>query len=166
MAKSNVRHPFSGDASRYQRVDRFWCCWPGCSEPQYPPLPLCIAHALTTAQCVRDRLATPKSEPEPQPGLAGYVYYLMVGPATVKIGTTKYLTSRLNNLRTDLQYVVAIELGGRSVERERHRQFADERIGRREDFRLSDRLKAHIDALGPQRDELIKAATTYPLQPV
>jgi hypothetical protein len=89
----------------------------------------------------------------------------MIGPSTVKIGTTTDLKSRLNQLRSDPQYVVAIEPGGRDVERQRHLQFATERIGRRENFRLSERLKRHIDDLHPLRDELVGLASTYPLIP-
>jgi hypothetical protein len=60
---------------------------------------------------------------------------------------------------TNMQYVVAIELGGWELEHQRHREFSEERIGRREDFRLSDRLKVHIEALQPQRDRLVELAS-------
>jgi hypothetical protein len=61
-------------------------------------------------------------------------------------------------MRTDLQYVVAVEWGGRELERQRHLEFATERYGLREDFLLSDRLKAHIESLHPKRDEIITLA--------
>ena len=65
----------------------------------------------------------------------------MTGPRTVKIGTTIDLPARMRTLRTDIQYIVAIERGSMELERSRHRQFAEERINiRKEDFRLSDRL--------------------------
>lgn len=91
-----------------------------------------------------------------------YVYYLMTGPETVKIGATKCLPQRLTQLRTDSQYVVAIERGDMQLERRRHIDFASDRIGRREDFRISDRLKAHIEKLMPDRDTIIKEAITPP----
>ena len=93
--------------------------------------------------------------------VGGCVYYLMVGPSTVKIGTTVNLAQRIKQLRTDLQYVVALEPGSHTLETQRHREFAVERIGRRENFRLSDRLKAHIESLQPRRDELVNMATTH-----
>ena len=41
----------------------------------------------------------------------------------------------------------------------RHVQFkAERRDPRREDFDLSDALKAHIDALAPQREQVLAAA--------
>ena len=95
-------------------------------------------------------------EAKPLPEFQAYVYYLMLGPETVKIGTTRNLPDRVLQLRTEMQYVVAVEHGSFDVERERHREFAPERIGSREDFRLSERLKAHIESLMPKRDELIK----------
>jgi hypothetical protein len=101
-----------------------------------------------------DSLEVPEA-PTRQP----YVYYLMVGPTTVKIGTTTNLSQRLSGLRTDLQYVVAIEHGSFDTERKRHLEFATERIGNREDFQLTDRLNSHIESLLPQRDELIREAT-------
>ncbi|UTN93588.1 hypothetical protein SEA_OREGANO_75 [Gordonia phage Oregano] len=78
------------------------------------------------------------------------VYYLMVGPATVKIGTSTDLIRRIATLRTDMQYIVA-------VERQRHREFRTERITRREDFRLTERLRSHIEHLqtNTYSDEMI-----------
>lgn len=105
-----------------------------------------------------------KEEPEKIYFGRHYVYYLMVGPATVKIGTTRCLPKRIKQLRSELQYVVAIERGGRETEKSRHNQFADERRPgpRREDFMLSDRLKDHINSLLPMREEIMAEATTEP----
>lgn len=134
-----------------------FCFWRGCNGPLWADTPVCFAHALNIASLVNGCMnATPPEEPKPP--VPQHVYYLMVGPNTVKIGTTKRLSQRINELRSDRQYVVALEPGGRTVERERHLQFAAERLGRREDFRLSDRLKQHIESLQPKRDALIRLA--------
>lgn len=67
----------------------------------------------------------------------------------------------MRQLRSEMQYVVALEPGSLQLERMRHVQFTDERRNkRREDFHLSDRLKAHIDSLADQRDELLQLAMT------
>ncbi|OBA94654.1 hypothetical protein A5668_09125 [Mycolicibacterium fortuitum] len=128
-----------------------------CREERHDDWPVCFMHAMLISRAYdnfMDGLETPELRPKPP-----FVYYLMVGPTTVKIGTTTDLTRRLSGLRSDLQYVVAIERGSFDLERQRHREYATERIGSREDFRLSDRLKAHIESLMPQRDELITEAT-------
>lgn len=151
------------------------CTWPECRERQWVG-PVCFAHGVEIYGHVRGALAAQNerilAELDSQdiptrmatgPGSPLYpaeqfVYYLMVGPATVKIGTTTNLRRRIMELRSELQYVVAIERGGSGTENRRHREFATERIGRREDFRLTKRLKQHIEALQPQRDELIALA--------
>lgn len=74
------------------------------------------------------------------------VYYLRIGDR-IKIGFTVNLPQRLMALRLDPSVVLATEPGGRDVEQRRHREFADERYGRREDFAPSDRLLAHIERL-------------------
>lgn len=170
MAKPTARRAWS-DASRFDRAEDSLdemvpqrCCWPNCRDYPFIDLPLCKMHALMAGQYMRDamRQAMEKYEPQPVPKPQPFVYYLMIGPSTVKIGTTTGLPQRLNALRTEAQYVVAIELGGRELEQQRHKEFADERLGRREDFRLSDRLKNHIEALQPDRDELVAYALSYP----
>jgi hypothetical protein len=83
----------------------------------------------------------------------------MLSPVTVKIGTTANLRKRISSLRTELQYIVAVEPGGREIERQRHVQFkAERRYSQREDFELSDALKRHIDQLAPQREEVLDRA--------
>lgn len=172
MAKSITGRPYGGDAHRFTRPDKIAvpsgppCHWDGCHSPRFAGLPVCPVHAIRIHGFMRDLLEygtfpAPKRDPEP-PKAQAYVYYLMIGPSTVKIGTTRGLPQRLNALRTEAQYVVAIERGGRDLERRRHKEFADERIGRREDFRLSNRLKSHIEALQPDRDELVAYALSYP----
>lgn len=152
------------------------CTWPECREPQWVG-PVCFVHGVEIYGHVRTTLSAQNEqilaelveqdiprEMASGPGSPLYpaeqfVYYLMVGPATVKIGTTTNLRRRIMELRSELQYVVAIERGGSGIEHRRHQEFAAERIGRREDFRLTERLKQHIEALQPQRDELIALAT-------
>jgi len=169
MAKRTARR-YGPDASRFENLGRVLdelapprCAWFDCNVPAFDELPVCYTHAMAIYQYVNVGLRAPRtgplrSRPEPQ----AYVYYLMLSPTMVKIGTTRSLSQRVNALRSELQYVVAIERGGRDLEHQRHQEFAEERRNsRREDFHLSDRLKKHIDELAPQRDELIKQAIAY-----
>lgn len=77
------------------------------------------------------------------------VYYLRFGER-VKIGTTFNPRQRFAALRHE--EVMAFERGDRTVERRRHREFADERLGTSEWFALTPRLRAHIDALASGSD--------------
>ena len=160
------RPAFGVDASGYTRQDHC-CTWSGCREHAFSGLPVCFLHATVIADVVD--AATPAMPPDPSvqqrrklSDLKSWVYYLMIGPSTVKIGVTTNLPRRLNALRTDIQYVVAIELGGRALEAQRHKQFAVDRVGRRrEDFRLSDELKHHIDRLQSKRDKMVASAIEH-----
>lgn len=71
------------------------------------------------------------------------VYYLELAGGDIKIGYTANLKQRLMDLRRPADALLATESGGREVEARRHAQFADERLGRREDFKASPRLLAH-----------------------
>lgn len=71
------------------------------------------------------------------------VYYIRMGDY-IKIGYTQNLKERLNGLRVDAADVLATEPGSRAKERERHLQFADIRIGRRENFERTADLLTHI----------------------
>lgn len=74
------------------------------------------------------------------------VYYALLRPGIVKIGTSTQLPVRMESFRVPAQNVLAAEPGYFKLENARHRQFADVRIDRnREDFELDDRLQAHID---------------------
>lgn len=125
------------------------CLWDGCRNPSHDGLPICFVHAYLVHRQIDDLLTeNPPAKSSDEP----LVYYLALSPTTVKIGTTTNLPQRLTALRTEMQYVLAVEPGGRDVERMRHQQFAAERIGRREDFRVSDALQAHIASLiSPQK---------------
>lgn len=72
------------------------------------------------------------------------VYYLRVADR-VKIGTSANPRRRLSALWHD--ELLAFERGDRRVEAHRHAQFADERFERTEWFRLTEPLRAHIDAI-------------------
>lgn len=163
MADRNV---FAGQSTQFRRpgfvADHTpTCFWRGCRAPQFADTPVCQGHALVITSRVREAML-PELPDVPEPTKEAFVYYLMIGPATVKIGTTTQLQKRIAGLRTELQYVVAIELGDRSVERQRHQQFAADRIGKLENFRLSDDLKRHIEALQPYRDEAVEYALSLP----
>ncbi len=74
------------------------CCWPGCRAPQTSDdLKLCGPHAFHAYIRFRNLLEARMEEPEPEvPQFKDdVVYYLMVGPTTVKIGTTRYLPRRI-----------------------------------------------------------------------
>lgn len=71
------------------------------------------------------------------------VYYLRLASGHIKIGYTTNIKQRMANLRCSDDALLATEPGGREVEARRHAQFADERIGRKEDFEASPRLLAH-----------------------
>jgi hypothetical protein len=119
------------------------CVWADCINPRHPEMPICFVHAYLVHRTVDDIL----SEDQPEPYRTHVVYYLALSPTTVKIGTTGDLLARMRGLRTSIQYVLAVEAGDRTVERQRHEQFAAERITRREDFRVSPRLERHIQSI-------------------
>lgn len=77
------------------------------------------------------------------------VYYLRFGDR-VKIGTTHNPRQRFAALAGE--EVLAFELGDRAVERARHAEFAEDRLGTSEWFALSPRLLAHITVLADGRD--------------
>lgn len=68
------------------------------------------------------------------------VYYMRNGDR-VKIGTSTHLSKRINTISP--QGVMAVEPGGRKIEKLRHEEYADLRL-RGEWFKLSPRLVDHI----------------------
>jgi hypothetical protein len=70
------------------------------------------------------------------------VYYLAYADR-VKIGTTANPRQRFTAIWHD--EVLAFERGDRGLERRRHRQFAEDRLGSSEWFTPSPVLRAHID---------------------
>lgn len=80
------------------------------------------------------------------------VYYIRIGDH-VKIGFTGNVVERLIGLRVDSSALLATEPGGRDLERQRHLQFGQERVGRRENFNPSRRLLAHIETIKQEHGE-------------
>lgn len=141
------------------------CAWAACTAEKALGTPVCMGHASIVAKrflnFARPPIPDHAYERKVPPGQA-YVYYLMLSPSMVKIGTTVNLTRRLIDLRSELQYVVALERGHFNLEKQRHAEFAAERIGRREDFVLSPALKEHISSIAQFRDEIVAEATRGP----
>lgn len=77
------------------------------------------------------------------------VYYLRLDER-VKIGTTFAPRQRFAALPHD--ELLAFERGGREVERARHREFDDDRLGTSEWFALTPRILQHVAALAEGRD--------------
>lgn len=77
------------------------------------------------------------------------VYYLELPDGRIKIGTTNRPLDRISEhgRKSGTTKVLAIEFGGRDLERQRHADFADDRDGRAEHFTPSDALMAHIATL-------------------
>lgn len=76
------------------------------------------------------------------------VYYARIGDI-IKIGFTRHLWARMRALRVSHLDLLAVEPGGREVERARHLEFRAERAhARMENFHPSERLLGHIAALG------------------
>lgn len=75
------------------------------------------------------------------------VYYVDLYGVAIKIGTSANLLRRLASLRRSTDHLLAVEPGSYAVERLRHMQFAEERMGWLEDFSKSPALLAHVAAL-------------------
>jgi hypothetical protein len=74
------------------------------------------------------------------------VYYVRIHDF-IKIGYTTNVKQRMSQLRVHTDAILATEPGGRDLERDRHKQFADLRIGTMENFKPTKRLIDHIDAV-------------------
>ena len=77
------------------------------------------------------------------------VYYLRFTDGLVKIGTSRQALERLAKHRRtkgDVE-VLAVEFGGRDLERQRHEQFAHLRPTRHEHFTPAPELMDHIESL-------------------
>jgi hypothetical protein len=85
--------------------------------------------------------------PPPRVDVAYYVRY----GDRVKIGTSSTPHRRLSAIWHD--ELLAFERGDRRLERRRHEQFAAERFDRTEWFALSERLRAHIEAVSAGQDD-------------
>jgi hypothetical protein len=83
-------------------------------------------------------------DPDLPPVRVDVVYYLRHGDR-VKIGTTSNPRQRFAAIWHE--ELVAFELGDRTLERERHEQFAADRFERSEWFRMSRPLRTHLRQL-------------------
>lgn len=91
MAKhSAARQPFGTDGSRFPvpavRSNR--CSWQDCRETRFDDLPVCGRHAMAIADRMREEMQARYFGPGDDgyvapPAPPSYVYYLMLGPATV-----------------------------------------------------------------------------------
>lgn len=81
--------------------------------------------------------------------LAGLsVVYYVRHKGYIKIGYSQNLAYRLQSLNyVPWRDVLAVEFGGRDLERQRHQEFAGDLAEGREWFHPSDALMAHIDGL-------------------
>lgn len=142
-----------------------------CPNRAHDPAPLCWDHLLDawrfvearghrehveqTIEWLHNRNRGPRYVPP------GFVYYVRLGNGDIKIGTTTMLKQRMQALHLWLTDVLAVEPGGRDVERQRHLQFAEERLSRsgrgaqREDFEPSERLIEHIAEVARQYPDLL-----------
>jgi hypothetical protein len=138
------------------------CVVSGCPRKASPTIhivPMCSAHGWEIAQgyraevlqlAQREAAETEARRTEKRERNAGnregaLVYYVQIGDY-IKIGFSTRLRKRYSTLRADR--LLAIEPGGPELERQRHREFSDERIDlKRENFRPSERLTAHVAAL-------------------
>lgn len=76
----------------------------------------------------------------------GEVIYYVRHRGAVKIGFTRYLVSRMQQLKVPMTSILAIEPGGWHEEQATHERYAGYRI-RGEHFRPGPDLLAHINAL-------------------
>lgn len=84
------------------------------------------------------------------------VYYVRTGQNTIKIGFSAHLLNRIQSYRLPLTALLATEPGGRTVERERHQQFAEYRYGpKREDFVDAAELMEHIQLMRETHDTVL-----------
>lgn len=148
------------------------CRWPKCKAEQVEPdIPLCERHFTLVGISFlarRNPLSDPDRAARREAARAdqethleqraermkaqSVVYYVRIGDH-VKIGYTINLRQRLGALRVDDDALLATEPGGRQLERERHLEFAPERVGKRENFNPSRRLLAHIEAVRERHGE-------------
>lgn len=120
------------------------CCWPECESRDVEDsdgLPLCRRHYdVVTSRYVGNIQLRSGFRKQAN----AVVYYVRIGDH-IKIGFTTQLKSRMYSLYVEPLDLLATEPGGRTLEADRHRQFAAERVSpQRELFEPSPRLLAHI----------------------
>lgn len=99
----------------------------------------------------RDELA--RVDRRPNVTLPCVVYYCELRPNVVKIGTTSQLAARMKGLRVPPAALLAAEPGHYELEKQRHRQFASQRIAQREDFVVNDALRTHIASVAAEHGD-------------
>lgn len=97
------------------------------------------AHLKASEQAKQARIAEREE--------SSVVYYVGLTQDRIKIGTTTELAKRMQAFRSHPDDLLAVEIGGRVKELERHRQFAHLRIGRDENFKAGPDLLSHIAQL-------------------
>ncbi len=102
---------------------------------QYPSGWICAVCEWRFGDVVDDELPPPRVE---------VVYYLRFADR-VKVGTTANPRQRLAVIRH--HELLAFERGGRRLEQRRHEEFANDRLGTSEWFRMSDAIRRHVDAV-------------------
>lgn len=143
-----------------------------CGRTSVPltPFPICRRHLLQAHQFVQglmqesfarmdegaeDRVEEARRRLRIGRDAHSVVYYVLEPDGMVKIGYTNNMKDRLIALRIGFDAVLAMEPGGRTLERERHLQFKHLRRGRWEKFRPATDLQDHIAAVveqhGPPR---------------
>ncbi len=141
-----------------------------CESQSIPgaPFPICVHHAALVLEYLdsvmprdlddrvivawrgaeqdRERVAGKRAR---RRDVTDVVYYVRVGKH-IKIGYTSNLPSRMRAYPPDSQ-LLGYELGGLSLEAQRHQEFADDLRMGREWFAPSARLLAHIAAVNVRR---------------
>lgn len=145
------------------------CCLPDCKAtlPASQKLPVCevcgikiaAVYALDAASydpAVREafrELAARRERRRAELAASSVVYYVRLSDDRIKIGYTGKLKARMADLRVHPSDLLALEPGGRDVEKARHIQFAADRIAKKlEEFRPSAQLCEWIGGLRAEHD--------------
>jgi hypothetical protein len=118
-----------------------------------------LARIAETERMLAQRAELTRVDRRPDVPKACVVYYCELRPGIVKIGTTMHLATRMGTLHIPPGAVLAAEPGHYELEKRRHRQFAGLRVAQREDFRIDDALRAHIDEVASQHGDPFALAT-------
>jgi len=124
--------------------------------PEDAPTSLCLHHLIEAYLYIRDRIENTDLMNSGETLInrdyrPSVVYYVIFGDR-VKIGTTSELTNRLANLPYD--ELLAVEPGGRELERQRHNEWATAHI-RGEWFHATPELLAHAYRVRQAHPDLI-----------
>lgn len=151
------------------------CCAPNCMEErddEFPSMRICIGHAAgviadfnrRSIYLAYERAQEREREAAMQPPedhvvkrrKQEQVYYVRLDSDLIKIGYSAYIADRIASFRVSINNLLATEPGGLRLEKERHRQFAAERVnGQLEEFHHSPRLQAHMEKLRRTHDTVL-----------